>query len=134
MLSLLIAAAAAVAAQPQPQLDCKDPQTQSDMNICSGLAFKAADAVMTSAYEIVVARMKKMDKGFDRTYDSRPGYYQALLDSQRAWLKFRDSYCVVEGYYVRGGTMEPMVVSGCYEQLTKQRTEQLRELDKMYDG
>ena len=130
ILALLLAAA--VAAQQQP--DCKDPETQADMNICAGRAFKAADAVMNRAYDVVVARMKRLDKSVDRTYDDRPGYYAALLDSQRAWLKFRDSYCVVEGYYVRGGTMEPMVVSGCYEELTKQRTEQLQELDKMYDG
>ena len=130
MLSLLIAAA--VAAQQQP--DCKDPVTQQDMNICSARDFRAADALMNREYEVVVARMKKMDQTLDRTIDSRPGYYQALLDSQRAWLKFRDSYCVVEGYYVRGGSMEPMVVSSCYEELTKQRTEQLRNLDKMYDG
>ena len=132
MIGLLLAAA--VAAQPQPETDCKDPQTQSDMNICAGRAFKAADAVMNRAYDVVVERMKRLDKSVDRTYDDRPGYYAALLDSQRAWLKFRDSYCVVEGYYVRGGTMEPMVVSACYEELTKQRTEQLQELDKMYDG
>ena len=130
MLSLLIAAA--VAAQAEP--DCKDPQTQADMNICSGRAFKVADAAMTVEYNAVVARMKKMDVGFDRGFDTRPGYYAALLDSQRAWLKFRDAECVVEGYYARGGTMEPLMVSSCLEEVTKQRTEQLSSLDKMFDN
>jgi len=123
--------AAAAAAQQQP--NCKDPQTQSDMNICAGLDFKAADAEMTRAYDAAASKMKQMDATLDRTYDDRIGYFAALLQSQRDWLKFRDSYCVVEGYYARGGSMEPMLVSGCLEQVTKQRTDQLRSLIKMYE-
>jgi len=88
---------------------------------------------MALQYNIVAARMKQMDAGLDRTYDKRPGYFAAFLESQRAWLKFRDAHCVVEGYYARGGSMEPLMVNTCLEEVTKQRTEQLRSLDKMYN-
>ena len=117
MLSVLIAAA--VAAAPQP--NCKNPQTQTDMNICSGRAFKAADTVMTRQYDIAVGRMKQMDKGGEPT-----GYFAALLESQRAWLKFRDAQCRLEGYTTRGGTAEALNVNGCLEQLTRQRTKDLK--------
>jgi uncharacterized protein YecT (DUF1311 family) len=127
---LPILLAAAVAAQQQP--NCKDPETQSDMNICSARDFRAADAAMSRQYDVVVARMKQMDTSSGGTYDDRPSYFAALLESQRAWLKFRDSYCVVEGYYARGGTMEPLLVNTCLEQVTKQRTDQLLELYKIY--
>jgi len=122
-----------VAAAAQQAPDCKDPQTQSDMNICSGRAYRAADAAMVVQYNLVAARMKKMDLNLDQTYDDRPGYFAAFLDSQRAWLKFRDAACVVEGYYARGGTMEPLLVNTCFEELTKQRTEQLQSLDKLFN-
>ena len=126
---LMLVAAAAVQQAP----DCKDPQTQADMNICSGIAYKAADAVMSREYEVVAARMKTMDSNAGQIDDGRPGYFAVFLDSQRAWLKFRDAECVVEGYYARGGTLEPLLVSSCFEELTKQRTDQLQSLDKMFN-
>ena len=130
MLSVFMFVAAA-AAQQAP--DCTDPQTQADMNICSARSYRAADALMSRQYEAVAARMKKMDSNLDQTYDDRPGYFAAFLDSQRAWLKFRDAHCIVEGYYARGGTMEPLLVNTCFEELTKQRTEQLQSLDKLFN-
>jgi uncharacterized protein YecT (DUF1311 family) len=116
MFSVLMAAA--LAAAPQP--NCKNPQTQADMNICSGRAFKAADAAMTRQYNIAAARMKRIDA------EAEPGYFAALLDSQRAWLKFRDAQCRLEGYTTRGGTAEALNVNGCLEQLTRQRTKDLK--------
>jgi uncharacterized protein YecT (DUF1311 family) len=116
----ILTAAAVVATQPQP--NCKDPQTQMEMNTCSSEAYKIADAAMSRQYNIVAARMKRMDA------ETEPGYFAALLESQRAWLKFRETQCSFEGYLVRGGTAEPLMVNGCLEQLTKKRTEDLKSL------
>jgi uncharacterized protein YecT (DUF1311 family) len=118
-MSTLLLLAAVAAAQPQP--NCKKAVTQTDMNICSGRFFKAADAAMVRQYNITAARMKQMDKGGEPT-----GYFAALLESQRAWLKYRDAECRLEGYSTRGGTAETMNVNGCLEQLTKQRTADLK--------
>ena len=118
MLSVLMAAA--VAASP-PQLDCKDPQTQTDMNICAGRTYEAADAEMARQYRLLASRMKQTDT-------AGPEYFAALLESQRAWLKFRDAQCKFEGYLVKGGTAEPLMISRCSEELTKKRTEDLKSL------
>ena len=139
---VIVPASASPHIVPAPWSDagCVDPEeafvaslSSCHMNICAGLDFKAADAEMTRAYDAAASKMKQMDATLDRTYDDRIGYFAALLQSQRDWLKFRDSYCVVEGYYARGGSMEPMLVSGCLEQVTKQRTDQLHALIKMYN-
>ena len=122
MFSLLLAAAVA-ATQPQP--NCKEPQTQIDMNICSGHAFKAADAEMSRQYRVVATAMKKMDA-------REQGYFSALLNSQRTWLKYRDAHCRLEGYRTRGGTAETMNVSGCLEELTKLRTKELASLLEVF--
>ena len=130
MLSLL---AFALAAQADPEPDCKDPQTQTDMNMCSGQAFRAADVAMNRAWEAAAKVMKSLDQNRDQSTDKRPGYFATLLESQRAWLKVRDTQCTAEGYYARGGTMEPLLFNTCAEGLTEQRTKQLRELAEQYN-
>lgn len=131
MMAFLLSAAAVAA---QPQLDCDDPMTQTDITICSGRTAKAADAAMAREYKVAMVILGNMDREIDRKYDKRPSYSAALLASQRAWLTFRDAQCVVEGYTARGGSMEPMFVNGCYEQVTRERTKQLQELLKSYSG
>jgi len=51
-----------------------------------------------------------------------------LLEAQRAWLVYRDAQCRLEGYSLLGGSAQPMIVSGCLAMLTRQRTQELRDL------
>ena len=115
MLSFLIALAAA--AQP----NCKDPQTEIDINICASRAVKSAEVRMTRQYISLAARMKRMDA-------EEPGYFAALLESQRSWLKYREAQCRFEGYTTRGGTAESLNVDGCRKNLTDKRTNDLKSL------
>ena len=52
----------------------------------------------------------------------------ALRDAQRAWIAFRDRACEVEGMRYEGGSIQPMIVAGCLERLTRARSEDLRLL------
>ncbi|WP_419555390.1 lysozyme inhibitor LprI family protein [Sphingomonas arenae] len=108
-------------AATQAQPNCKEPQTQTDMNVCSAQAARVADAAMSQHYGQLAGRLKQMDR-------EQPGYFAALLASQRAWLRYRDEQCRLEGYRTRGGTAEPMNVSGCLEQLSVSRTRELKSL------
>jgi len=128
----ILAMAAAAAAEPQP--NCKNPMTQTDINICAGRDARAADAVMAREYGRARMYMKRMDRALDRKSDDRITYSAALLASQRAWLKFRDAQCVIDGYSARGGSMESMVRSGCYEEITRDRTKQLQDVLKSYQA
>ena len=87
---------------------------------------------MNAQWKITVARMKAIDADFDRTQDNRPGYFDTLLAAQRVWLTYRDKHCASEGYTMRGGSAEPMVISGCQIQLTEARTKQLKDLIEEY--
>ena len=120
----------AQAAEVQP--DCEDPQYQIEMNICAARDHEEADAVLNAQWEMTSATMKQWDAehGFD---DGRPGYFDTLLSAQRAWIAFRDAHCASEGYLFRGGSGEPMMISGCKAGLTRERTEQLRALVE-FDG
>lgn len=127
MIILFMAVLAAGQAQTTP--DCSNPLTQADMNQCEALAFERADAEMNRVWTEVRATMQQRDREWPRdTADPRPGFWATTLQSQRAWLRYRDAQCIVKGYAARGGTMESMLISGCRRQLTEARTTELRSL------
>ena len=123
MIGLLALAAAATA----PSVDCDNAMTQADMTRCSGEDFRQADAALNAQWTLTAAHMKEMDAQGDPG-DGWPGYFQALLDAQRAWLRFRDAHCLSAGYHARGGSMEPMLVAQCKAELTRARAAQLEDL------
>lgn len=128
LMSLMLLAAAA----QDPEIDCGNAMAQFELNACAYKEYEHADAAMNAQWKITSARMKVIDADFDRTQDGRPGYFDTLLAGQRAWLTYRDKHCASEGYTMRGGSAEPMVISGCKAQLTDARTKQLKELIEEY--
>lgn len=109
-------------------IDCGEAHVQRDLNMCSDMMFVEADDALNAQWDIAAAKMRSMDKERYASEDGRPGYFDALLESQGAWLTYRDAHCVNEGYLARGGTMEPMLRNFCLAELTRERTEQLRQL------
>ncbi len=133
MIATLILPLVAQAAEPLPECDQKeaDMGIQQAMNQCAGRDFAVADAELNAQWKITAAAMKQQDAEW-ATYgvamDSRPGFFDSLLEAQRAWLVYRDAHCRVDGYIARGGSMEPMLASLCKAHLTRQRTQQLKDL------
>lgn len=119
------------AAQAQT-IDCDNADTQSAMTQCAQQSFAKADALLNAEYRQTMAIMRKLDAepGSHPAGDTRPGYAAALTEAQRAWIAFRDAHCRTMGYQMRGGSAEPMLVWGCRETLTRDRTEQLIDLRK----
>ena len=97
---------------------CANAQTQVEMNECQGREYKKADAALNAVYKQLMAKIE--DEG-ERT---------ALKAAQQAWIKFRDADCEFESYQNKGGTIYPLVYSGCLTVHTQERTKQLRELLK----
>ena len=129
ILATLIALAAAA---QEPEVDCDNAMAQFELNACAYKEYERADAAMNAQWKVTAARMKEIDADFDRSQDNRPGYFDTLLAAQRAWLTYRDQHCASEGYTMRGGSAEPMMISGCQTQLTEARTKQLKELIEEY--
>ncbi len=124
LMSLMLLAAAA----QEPAVDCENAQYQVEMNFCAGKEYDAADAELNAQWKVTVAALKARDKAIDRSYDSQPTHYDTLLAAQRAWLTYRDQHCLSESFAARGGSMAPMLHSGCMARLTKERTAELKEL------
>ena len=106
---------------------CASPQTQTDMTRCAGQDYVQADAAMTRQWKATQAFMKQRDAQ-DKSRGGGFGYAAALLESQRAWLKFRDTQCVIAGAEFAGGSMQPMAVAQCKARLTEARAKELRTL------
>jgi uncharacterized protein YecT (DUF1311 family) len=102
-------------------------QTQTQMNAQAGDRLRAADATMTAQWKRTYAYMKRLDAQ-DTSRGAGVGYASALLESQRAWLRFRDTQCVIEGSEYAGGSMQPMARGNCLTRLTRGRTKQLESL------
>ncbi|MDT9598210.1 lysozyme inhibitor LprI family protein [Sphingosinicella rhizophila] len=129
MISILILAAVATAQTPYEEHHCDEPMAQQDMNACAQLDFEAADKELNLLWRDVIGAARQADKGLDRNDDTRPTHEAALRAAQRAWIQFRDAHCTYEGYEMRGGSMEPMLYSGCRARLTRARIAELKPTD-----
>jgi len=124
----LIFACLALPAAAQ-EVDCENPVTQMEMNQCAHDDWEAADAELNAAYQ----RAMTLVKGWDADLpEAEQGGAEALRQAQRAWITFRDKACEVEGFPMKGGSAEPLLVFGCLRQLTEERTAQLDGLVDRY--
>ncbi|HTL88324.1 MAG TPA: lysozyme inhibitor LprI family protein [Leptolyngbya sp.] len=93
--------------------NCRNPQTQFEMNFCAAESAKASDRALNQAYQKAIARVK-----------GTPNESQ-LVDAQLAWIKFRDADCAFARDRFKGGSIAPMVYSGCITQLSQERAKRL---------
>lgn len=99
-------------ASGEPGPDCKNSVTQLDMNLCASEAYSEADARLNKTYAKLVKALE-------------PERVETLRMAQRAWVTFRERECAFAGSEVAGGSMQPMIVSGCARSLTEQRIKNL---------
>ena len=110
-------------------IDCDNTPVQPELNACAQQDFVSADAALNKQWQETAAVMKALDeRDPDRRQDGQPGYFETLLESQRAWLGFRDTQCSAETMFERGGQIHPMMEAFCRTYMTEQRTQQLRDL------
>lgn len=109
----------------KPKVDCNNASTQMDLNICADEDYQAADKALNEQYN----RARKAMIAADASSGANgKGAEKALLAAQRAWLGYRDAECKVEGFLYEGGSMQPMIISGCMADLTRDRTKRLKAL------
>ncbi len=107
-----------------------DQGIQLHLTECAHREHVIADRALNAQWRVTAAKMRELDARFAEYDWGRPApeYFSSLLDAQRAWLKYRDTSCRLEGDMLIGGSMLPMVVSSCLARMTKARTEELEYL------
>jgi uncharacterized protein YecT (DUF1311 family) len=111
LLTLLLCGA--VFAQDQKKDPCADAQSQTEMNICWGKEYKAADAQLNAAYREFVSKLN-------------PEETAQLKTVQLAWIKFRDANCEFVADQYKGGSIRPMIAAMCLADVTSARTSELK--------
>jgi len=127
-MSMIIALAMFAAMQePLTDQECLDATGQMMINACSAQRFERADAELNRIWTEMIAGAREDDRSPDsgRTAEDQRSEEEILRTAQRAWIAFRDAHCEYEGLSERGGSMEPMIVSDCMAELTRQRIAQL---------
>ncbi|MCO5080295.1 MAG: lysozyme inhibitor LprI family protein [Rhizobiaceae bacterium] len=117
-------AIAATPAAAQEDLDCENAMAQVELNMCADQDYRKADAELNKIWKEARQTAKELDA--DQSSDDMKGAEAALLAAQRAWITYRDRSCELAGFEARGGSMEPMLVSGCLAEMTRARTKELR--------
>ena len=123
---LVVSAVPATAQEGEPEIDCGNAMAQVEMNICADRDYQVADAELNAAYKKAVAAARVMDEEAKVMGEHYVGAVDALKRAQRAWIGYRDGQCELAGFEARGGSMEPMLVSGCLADLTRKRTAELK--------
>ena len=103
--------------------ECDNAMDQPTLNACADQSFRKADAELNAVYKKLQSR--KMD-------DAQAG--KLLTAAERAWVAFRDAECEFDAADNIGGTIYPMIYSGCLERLTKARIEQLDRYLRCEEG
>ncbi|KQM66747.1 MULTISPECIES: lysozyme inhibitor LprI family protein [unclassified Sphingomonas] len=111
--------------------NCAKAPTQVAADRCAESGWQVADRDMSREWRVARSAMQARDAR-DPTRGGGFGYAAALLESQRAWLKFRDTQCVLEGGVngrnADGGDARSLVRFACMERMTIARTQALRHL------
>ncbi len=103
--------------------ECDNAMDQATMNRCAHQSFEKADAELNAVYKKLQSR--KMD-------DAQAG--KLLIAAERAWVAFRDAECEFDAADNIGGSIYPMIYSGCLERLTKARVDQLDRYLRCEEG
>lgn len=103
-------------------VDCSSAISQLEMNYCAEQDWTRADDALNAEYKAAMAMLRAHDK----TNPSEFPEADRLQKAQRAWISYRDLACESEGFAMRGGSAEPLLIYGCLARMTEQRTADLR--------
>lgn len=94
---------------------CKglDRTITADNNECIGRMYEAADGELNKVYKEVMASLDKAKRG-------------PLLNSQRAWIKEKETKCEQEGEEFKGGSIAASIIANCKVEMTQKRVQFLK--------
>lgn len=112
-------------APARAEAGCQTATSQVEMVDCARSVYEAEDKRLNTVYKQAMALMRQWDSGLSKELAGGP---DALREAQRAWLVYRDAGCKAEGFAMRGGSNEPLLVYGCLARVTAERSAALADL------
>jgi uncharacterized protein YecT (DUF1311 family) len=113
LLSILIPAAGRAQHMNAADVPCNRPSSNAAQGECFAKASEAAEKELNAFYAQVRAKLSADERA-------------DLLETQRAWLKYRDLTCTAEYKLYGGGTGGPVTRMACLSAVTQERIATLR--------
>ena len=108
------------------QSQCHDNAiSNQDMIACEMGTAEELDVILNREYKYLLN--SEMVNGYNEDKDV---LVERIRESQRNWLKFKDSNCMWEAASMLNGSGEPLLYLGCDNRMTKER---IVELVKSYN-
>ncbi|AIA70989.1 lysozyme inhibitor LprI family protein [Pectobacterium atrosepticum] len=127
MKKILIAAAMLAGMSVSTSLwaaDCANPSASAEVDSCAKQGKEATEQALNKAWSEAKGRITTTYKVDDKLQKE---YQQNLVDSQRGWLKYRDSQCKMQAFLAEEGTTaHDTLTNNCISDIDKQRIEQLK--------
>ena len=95
---------------------------------CYGRLAQQTDREMAAQWQFTLRTLRQRDKQNRREKANKPDLASSLLNSQRAWIRYRNAHCEVVSNQWAGGTGFGEIASRCEIQLNRQRTSDLKRL------
>jgi uncharacterized protein YecT (DUF1311 family) len=122
---LLLFSAGARAGDEEENIDCENIRNTVESNFCADKDLQSADTKLNALYKKVLTQIS--EDSLEKPYD-RKTWENALRESQRAWMSFRDLDCKgVVPLEWSGGTGTTAAVLICLKEKTETRTKELSE-------
>ena len=102
----------------------KKNDSNAGMQMCIGQELKIQDQNLNTEYKNLMSLLKK-----DSSADSKE-ILSRIVKNQKAWITMRDTTCDVEGIEMLGGSGEGLVILGCLNRMTSERTLELKNMEK----
>ncbi|MFB6324838.1 lysozyme inhibitor LprI family protein [Pantoea deleyi] len=106
--------------------DCSNGNNAQEVNECAEKNKTESELNLNKEYKAAKIRIEHLYKGHDHESSQ---YRSAFVDTQRNWLKYRDSQCRLEAYTAEEGSDAYVsVMNFCIDRLDKERTAILKQL------
>ena len=94
--------------------------------MCNDLLAKRVDQEMAAQWKVTLAHLRREDRDNRREKMNVPDMAEGLLQSQRAWLRYREAECSMVSDQLAGGTGYGDEFNLCSIVLTRRRTKILK--------
>ncbi|MBK5014038.1 lysozyme inhibitor LprI family protein [Pantoea sp. S62] len=123
---LLLCVLASYVSSVQAMSDCSNGNNTQEVNECAEKNKTESELNLNKEYKAAKIRIEHFYKGHDQESSQ---YRSAFVDTQRNWLKYRDSQCRLEAYAAEEGSDAYVsVMNFCIDRLDKERTAILKQL------
>lgn len=103
--------------------NCRDIKNSQQIFACSKIEREEADEKLNSTYKKLLSRVQVQYKASPELYNQ---LIQNIKESQRLWIKLRDSDCNLEAFQIeRGSQAYETTINNCVARLSYARSEYL---------